>query len=134
MPDSSEDRESFSRFLDFINHELDLSALDPAPRLTDAEIETLVMPLIRDDIYQQTLLILSQLLRSPQRDHWRARLAPFHREVRACLAQSLAAVLEQRYPGRLSSSEWIDAASFVITLAWLVRKQIDSDDTPASEN
>lgn len=117
-----------NRFLDFINSQLDLSGLDaPPPRLTDAEIERTVMPLLRGDIHAETGKIVAALLRSPERDHWRAQLAPFHREVRQCLAPLVGAVMAQRYPNRLSSEEWLDAAALIITVAWLVRKQLDGD-------
>lgn len=119
------------RFLDFITHQLDLSGLDERRRLTDAEIEQTVMPLIRGDIHAETLRIVAALLRSPQRDaqgdHWRQQLAPFHREIRQCLAQTVGALMEHRYPSRLSTEEWLDAASFIITISWLVRKQMDGD-------
>ena len=121
----------YNQFHDFINHQLDLSGLDRRPRLTDAEIEQTVMPLIREDIYAETLKVVAALLRSPHRDsrgdHWQAQLAPFHREVRHCLAPVMSAVMEQRFPNRLSSEEWLDAASYIITVAWLVRKQLDGD-------
>jgi hypothetical protein len=130
MPDFSDDPQPF---LDFINNQLDLSALsetaevEAAMHLTDAEIESVIMPLLRDDIQQETLKLVAQLLRTPQRDHWRARLAPLHREMRQCLAQTLAAIMQQRYPNRLSEDQWLDMASFIITMAWLVRKQMDGD-------
>lgn|GEM_PF-6626465 len=89
------------------------------------------MPLIRDDIHRETLQIVHQLLRSPQPNHWQSQLAPLHREIRQCLAQTLVGIMELRYPDRLSQDEWIDVTSYVITLAWLVRKQIDGDDLPA---
>ena len=127
MPDNSDDSQSF---LDFITTQLDLSSLDmtPAPRLTEAEIERHVMPLIREDIQQETLRLVAQLLRTPQRDHWRAQLATLHREMRQCLAPTIAAILQRRYPGRLSGDEWLDIATLIITIAWIVRKQMDGDD------
>ena len=39
--------------------------------------------------------------------------------------------MELRYPDRLSEAEWIDLASFIISVAWLVRKRIDGDDLSA---
>jgi hypothetical protein len=121
------------RFLDFITHQLDLSGLDERRRLTDAEIEQTVMPLIRGDIHAETLRVVAALLRSPQSDsqgdHCRQQLAPFHREIRQCLAQTVGALMEHRYPNRLSADEWLDAASFIITISWLVRKQMDGDDS-----
>ena len=60
------------------------------------------MPLIRSDISVQTLRAVDHLLRQPQSDHWRAQLAPFHREIRDCLAPTLAGMMQQRFPGRLS--------------------------------
>ncbi len=127
-----DDPQSINHFLDFINTQLDLSALDnPAPRLSEIDIEQRIMPLIRDDIQRETLQIVHQLLSSPQRDHWQAQLAPLHREVRQCLAQTVGGILALRYPDRLNQDEWIDVTSFVIALAWLVRRQIDSDDLPA---
>ena len=125
MPDFSDEPQSF---LNFINHQLDLSSLGDAPRLSEAEIDSLVMPLIRDDIQQETLKLVAQLLRTPQRDHWRAQLAPLHREMRQCLAQTLAAIMQQRYPDRFSEEEWLDMTTLIITMAWLVRKQMDGDD------
>ncbi len=132
-----DDSQSLSRFLDFINTQLDLSALgedESIPRLSELEIEQQVMPLIRDDITRETLRIVGQLLRNPQHDHWRAQLAPLHREVRACLARTIGGVMEQRYPDRLSDEEWVDVTTFAITVAWLVRKQMDSDEPPTLEN
>lgn len=132
-----DDSQSLSRFLDFINTQLDLSALgedENIPRLSELEIEQQVMPLIRDDITRETLRIVGQLLRNPQHDHWRAQLAPLHREVRACLARTVGGVMEQRYPERLSDEEWVDVTTFAITVAWLVRKQMDSDEPPLLEN
>ena len=132
-----DDSQSLSRFLDFINTQLDLSALgedESIPRLSELEIEQQVMPLIRDDITRETLRIVGQLLRNPQHDHWRAQLAPLHREVRACLARTIGGVMEQRYPERLSDEEWVDVTTFAITVAWLVRKQMDSDEPPTLEN
>jgi len=126
MPDFSKNLQS--SFLDFINNQLDLTSLGEAPRLTEAEIEGFVMPLIRDDIQQETLKLVAQLLRTPQRDHWRAQLAPLHREMRQCLAQTLAAIMQQRYPDRFTQEEWLDVATLIITMAWLVRKQMDGDD------
>jgi hypothetical protein len=131
------DSQSLSRFLDFINTQLDLSVLgedESVPRLSELEIEQQVMPLIRDDMTRETLRIVGQLLRNPQHDHWRAQLAPLHREVRACLARTVGGVMEQRYPERLSDEEWVDVTTFAITVAWLVRKQMDSDEPPALEN
>jgi hypothetical protein len=125
MPDFSDEPQSF---LEFINNQLDLSSLGETPRLSEDDIDRLVMPLIRDDIQQETLKLVAQLLRTPQRDHWRAQLAPLHREMRQCLAQTLAAILQQRYPNRFSEDEWLNMASFIITVAWLVRKQMDGDD------
>ena len=131
MPDFSDDPQSF---LDFINHQLDLTGLDAtagldkSDRLSEAEIERLIMPLIREDIQKETLKLVAQLLRTPQRDYWRAQLAPLHREMRQCLAQTLAAMMQQRYPNRMNDDEWLDVASFIITMAWLVRKQMDSGD------
>lgn len=132
-----DDSQSLSRFLDFINTQLDLSVLgedESVPRLSELEIEQQVMPLIRDDITRETLRIVGQLLRNPQHDHWRAQLAPLHREVRACLARTVGGVMEQRYPERLSDEEWVDVTTFAITVAWLVRKQMDSDEPPPLEN
>ena len=135
-----DDPQSLNHFLDFINTQLDLSALDAeapqpsrnvSPRLSESDIEQRIMPLIRDDIHRETLQIVHQLLRNPQPNHWQAQLAPLHREVRQCLAQTVSGILELRYPDRLSQDEWIDATSLVIALAWLVRKQIDGDDLPA---
>ncbi|MBI1259528.1 MAG: hypothetical protein GC204_18835 [Chloroflexi bacterium] len=131
MPDFSDDPQAF---LDFINNQLDFSGLsltsesDVAARLSEAEIENLIMPLIREDIQQETLKLVAQLLRTPQRDYWRAQLAPLHREMRQCLAQTLAAVMQQRYPNRMNDDEWLDVANFIITMAWLVRKQMDGGD------
>ena|SRR5664279_3268725 len=128
----SDDSQSLSRFLAFINEQLDVSGLEDAapPSLSDEELEQIVMPLIRADIYQETLKLVAQLMRSPQHDHWRAQLAPLHREVRDCLAQAVARMMQQRYPDRLSETEWLDVTTFVITLDWLVRKQIDGGDSP----
>ena len=136
MTDLPDDSQSFSRFLDFINNQLDLSALGEtsASRLSDDEIEQVIMPLIRADIFTETLRIVAQLMRAPQRDHWRAQLAPLHREMRQCLAQTLAALMHQRYPDRLSEDEWLDAATLIITVAWLVRKQMDSGDPLSTDN
>ena len=130
---SSDDSQSLNYFLDFINTQLDLSALDAeaSPRLSETDIEQRVMPLIRDDIHRETLQIMQRLLLHPQPNHWQAQLAPLHREVRQCLAQTLGGIMELRYPDRLNQDEWIDVTSFVIALAWLVRKQIDGDDLPA---
>ncbi len=134
MPDFSDDSQSF---LEFINNQLDLSSLgdtrsragfEAGARLSEAEIESVIMPLIRDDIQQETLKLVAQLLRTPQRDHWRAQLAPLHREMRQCLAQTLAGIMQQRYPDRFSQEEWLDIATLIITMAWLVRKQMDGDD------
>ncbi len=135
MPDQSRDPESFNQFFDFINRQLDLSKLDdPTPGLTEAEIERVILPLIREDIVQETLRAVDQLVGNPQRDHWRAQLAPLHREVRQCLAATVGGILERRYPGRLDPDEWRDVATLVITVAWLVRKQIDGDDPPTHSN
>ncbi|MEP7290575.1 MAG: hypothetical protein ABI835_02275 [Chloroflexota bacterium] len=137
MSDRPDDSQSLSGFFEFINTQLDLSALDSGARLSEHEIDTQIMPLIRDDIQRETLRILDGLMRSPQRDaqdeRWRATLAPLHREVRETLAQSIGAMMEQRYPNSLSGDDWIETASLIITIAWLVRKQIDSDETPASD-
>lgn len=132
----SDDSQSLSRFLEFINSQLDLSALDQnrTPRLSDLEIEQFVMPMIRDDITRETLKIVGRLLRNPQQDHWREQLAPLHREIRECLARTMGSLLEQRHPSRLSTDEWLDVATFAITVAWLVRKQMDSDEPPTLEN
>jgi hypothetical protein len=132
MRELPDDPQSISQFLDFINNQLDLSGLDRPP-LTEEQIEQVIMPLIRSDIYTQTLRLVDQLLRQPGRDHWRAQLAPFHREVRQCLAQTLVGMLDQRYPDRMSEAEWSDMATFIITIAWLVRKQMDGDEV-ASDN
>jgi hypothetical protein len=128
-----DDPKSLNNFLDFINTQLDLSALDAEapPRLSEIDIQQRIMPLIREDIHRETLQIVHQLLRNPQRNHWQAQLAPLHREVRECLAQTIGGIMELHYPDRLNQDEWIDVTSFVIALAWLVRKQIDSDDLPA---
>ncbi len=135
MPEPARDPESFNQFFEFINRQLDLSKLDdPAPGLTDDEIERVILPLIRADIVQETLRAVDQLVRNPQRDHWRAQLAPLHREVRQCLAATVGGILDQRYPGRLDPDEWRDVATLVITVAWLVRKQIDGDDTLSTDN
>ncbi len=134
MPEQTDDPGSFNRFFEFINSQLDLSALDDAPSLTDDEIERVIMPLIRDDIVQETLRAVDQLVRNPQRDHWRGQLAPLHREVRRCLAATVGGMLERRYSDRLSMDEWIEVASLIITMAWLVRKQIDGDDPFAADN
>ena len=132
MSELSDDPQSLSQFIDFINNGLDLSNLGDAPRhhLTDDEIEQVIMPLIRSDINAETLRAVDHLLRQPQPDYWRAQLAPFHREIRECLAPTLAGIMQQRFPGRLSDDQWLDVAVFVITIAWLVRKQMDSDDDP----
>ncbi len=135
MSEQSHDSESFNRFFEFINSQLDLSTLDdPAPGLTDDEIERVILPLIREDIVQETLRAVAQLVRNPQRDHWRAQLAPLHREVRECLATTVGGILDRRYPDRLSADEWRDVATLVITVAWLVRKQIDGDDSLSTDN
>ena len=135
MSEPAHDPESFNRFFDFINRQLDLSGLDDAtPGLSEDEIERVILPLIRDDIVQETLRAVAQLVRHPQRDHWRAQLAPLHRDVRQCLATTVGGILERRYPGRLSTDEWRDVATLVITVAWLVRKQIDGDDTLSTDN
>ena len=137
MSDHTDDSQAVSRFIEFINTQLDLSALsesETTPSLTEADIEQRIMPLIRGDIRRETLRIVAHLLSSPERDHWRAQLAPFHREIRVHLAQNLGSLLEQRYPERLSEAEWEDAATFIITMAWLVRKQMDSDEPPSSAN
>ena len=135
MSESAHDPESFNRFFDFINRQLDLSGLDDsASGLSEDEIERMILPLIRDDIVQETLRAVAQLVRHPQRDHWRAQLAPLHREVRQCLATTVGGILERRYPGRLDPDEWRDVATLVITVAWLVRKQIDGDDTLSTDN
>lgn len=134
MAENANDQQSLSRFLDFINKGLDLSRLDAPRRLTDDEIETRIMPLIRADIASETLSVLDDLMQVPEHDHWRTRLAPLHREVRDCLAPTVGAILAQRYPNHLSANEWSDAAAWLITVAWLVRKQIDGDDLPPSEN
>ena len=131
MPDLSDEPQSF---LDFINHQLDLSALSEESRFSEAEIDRLVMPLIREDIQQETLKLVAQLLRTPQRDHWRAQLAPLHREMRQCLAQTLAAIMQQRYPNHMREDEWLNVATFIITMAWLVRKQMDGDEPLANDN
>ena len=131
MSDLSDEPQSF---LDFINHQLDLSALGEESRFSETEIDRFVMPLIREDIQQETLKLVAQLLRTPQRDHWRAQLAPLHREMRQSLAQTLAAIMQQRYPDRFSEDEWIDVATLIITMAWLVRKQMDGDDPLTSGN
>ncbi len=117
-------------FSEFINSQLDMGGLDEAHHLTDEEIERYVMPLIRDDIRHETLLIVDQLLRSPQDDHWRAQLAPFHREIRRCLVRIIADLMQRRYADRLSADEWADVSSLIVTVAWLVRKQMDGDDAP----
>lgn len=135
-------------FSEFVNSQLDLSGLDvpsdpapleaplKAPRLTDAEIEQVIMPLIRDDIRRETMRQVVQLMRDPQAgqdDYWRARLAPFHREIRDCLAPTIASLIEHRYPGRLSTDEWLDVATFAVTLAWLVRRHMDGSSDGDSE-
>lgn len=126
---TSDDSQSLNQFLDFINTQLDLSVLEnPQPRLNETELERHIMPLIRDDIHRETLRIVHHLLRNPQPDHWQAQLAPLHREVRQSLAQMTSGILDLRYPDRLSEAEWLDVTSYLIALAWLVRKQIDGDD------
>ena len=135
MSEPAHDPEAFNRFFDFINRQLDLSGLDqPASGLSEDEIERVILPLIREDIVQETLRAVAQLVRHPQRDHWRAQLAPLHREVRQCLAATVGGILEQRYSGRLDPDEWRDVATLVITVAWLVRKQIDGDDPLSTDN
>ncbi len=42
--------------------------------------------------------------------------------------------MRERYPDRMSADEWIDTAAFMITVAWLVRKQMDGDDPPPNGN
>jgi hypothetical protein len=130
MSDQPDD--ALSGFLDFINQQLDMTGL--TTRLTDAEIERSVMPLIRGDIYRETLSVVDALMNSPQRDHWRARLAPFHREIRQCLAQTVATMMAERYPDRMSHDEWLDVATLIITVAWLVRKHMDGDDHFPADN
>ena len=115
-------------FSEFINNQLDMGGLDEAHHLTDEEIERYVMPLIQDDIRHETLQIVDQLLRNPQDDHWRAQLAPFHREIRRCLVQIITYLMQRRYADRLSANEWADATRLIVTVAWLVRKQMDGDD------
>ncbi|MEO8396824.1 MAG: hypothetical protein ABI700_27770, partial [Chloroflexota bacterium] len=61
---------------------------------------------------------------------WRAQLAPLHREMRQCLAQTLAGIMQQRYPDRFNQEEWLDVATLIITMAWLVRKQMDGSAPP----
>lgn len=131
MPNLPGDPQSFKNFID---NDLDLSALDQLPRLSDDELEQFVMPLIRGDIQRETLKLVTQLLRSPQPDHWRTRLAPLHREMRRYLAESVAAMMQLRYPGRMSEDEWLDAATLIITVAWLVRKQMDDGDPLFPDN
>lgn len=133
---ASDDSQSLNQFLDFINTQLDLSALEGAhpPRLSETELEQRIMPLIREDIHRETLRIVHHLLRNPQPDHWQAQLAPLHREVRQSLAQMTSGILDMRYPDRLSEAEWLDVTSYLIALAWLVRKQIDGDDFPALDS
>jgi hypothetical protein len=117
-------------FHEFVNQQLDLRPLDAPRRLSDDDIDKVVMPLIRDDIQRETLRQVVDLLRAPQRDHWRDQLAPLHREIRRTLAPALAGLMAQRYPDRLSDDDWLDAATCIITLAWLVRKRMDGDDLP----
>ncbi len=133
MPEQAHDPESFNRFFDFINRQLDLSALDdPAPGLSDDEIERVIMPLIREDIVQETLRAVDQLVRNPQRDHWRAQLAPLHREVRQCLGGDRSAASSNgAIPVASTRTNGATWRRFVITVAWLVRKQIDGDDPPS---
>lgn len=126
--------EDLSRFLAFINDQLDLSGLSEPARLTDDEIEQFVMPLIRGDIHRETLRLVDQLLTRPQQDHWRGQLAPLHREIRQCLAPRISAIMQARYPGRLSADEWLDLATFIITVAWLVRQQMDGDEPLSLDN
>jgi len=114
--------ESFSRFLGFINDQLDLSGLGDAAPLSDERIEQ-AMTLIRGDIEAETLRIVDDLLCG----EGQPRLAPFHREIRRCLARALARRLAARFPDHLGDEEWLDAVSFVITVAWLVRRQMDGD-------
>lgn len=130
MSDQHDD--ALSGFLDFINQQLDMSGI--TPRLSEAEIERSVMPLIRVDITRETLGVVDGLMNSPQRDHWRAQLAPFHREIRTCLAQTVAAMMAERYPDRMSHDEWLDVATMIITVAWLVRKHMDGDDAGLNGN
>jgi hypothetical protein len=130
MSDQNDD--ALSGFLEFINQQLDMTGL--TTRLSDAEIERSVMPLIRGDIYRETLSVVDHLMNSPQRDHWRAQLAPFHREIRQCLAQTVAAMMAERYPDRMSADEWLDVATLIITVAWLVRKHMDGDDHSLADN
>ena len=122
----SDDARSFE---EFVSSQLDLRPLD-APRMSDDDIEQLVMPLIRDDIYRETLRQVVDLLRAPQPEHWREQLAPLHREIRRCLAPAVAGLMAHRYPDRLSADEWLDAATCIITMAWLVRRRMDGDDLP----
>ena len=119
--------EDMSRFRAFINDQLDLSGLGEPSRLSDDEIEQWIMPLIRGDIQAETSRLVDQLLTTPQSDHWRGQLAPLHREIRQCLAPRISAIMQERYPGRLNADEWLDLASFIITVAWLIRKQMDGD-------
>jgi len=116
-------------FRDFVNTPLDLRALD-ARHLSDDHIEQFVMPLIRDDIQRETLRLVVQLLGTPQRDHWQEQLAPLHREIRQYLASAVAGLMAHRYPDRLNADEWLDVATFIVTLAWLVRKRMDGDELP----
>lgn len=118
-------------FREFVNDQLDLRLLD-TPHLSDEDIEQFVMPLIRGDIQRETLRQVVRLLRAPQSDHWREQLAPLHREMRQYLAPAVAGLMAQRYPDRLSADEWIDVATFIVTLAWLVRRRMDGDDLPLS--
>lgn len=116
-------------FQEFVDNQLDLRPLD-APGMSDDDIEQFVMPLIREDVQRETLRLVVDLLRAPQSDHWRDQLAPLHREIRRCLAPAVAGLMAHRYPDRLSTDEWLDAATCVITMAWLVRRHMDGDDLP----
>jgi hypothetical protein len=130
MSDQNDD--NLSGFLDFINGQLDMSGI--VPRLSETEIERSIMPLIRGDIYRETLNVVDALMNNPQRDHWRTQLAPFHREIRTCLAQTVARMMAERYPDRMSEDEWLDVATMIITVAWLVRKHMDGDDNTLADN
>ena len=43
-------------------------------------------------------------------------------------------MLKERYPDRMSHDKWLDVATLIITVAWLVRKHMDGDDPLPTDN
>jgi hypothetical protein len=43
-------------------------------------------------------------------------------------------MMAERYPDRMSREEWLDVATLIITVAWLVRKHMDGDDPLPTDN